>query len=106
MDRQRISKVWAAVTVSPRATVRALVETTGIPIAGVQAALVELQKNGHVLPAPAIGAPRKIIVGLYAGKAKQGSAQAWNKNYPIVGEVRGGYRDEPTIRLYESDAAA
>ena len=106
MDKQRISKVWLAVTKEPRASIARLADKTGLPGTAVHTALVILREQGHVLPAPAIGAPRKIVLGMHEGKAVRGSVQVRGARYPIVGEVRGGYRDEPTIRLYESDAAA
>lgn len=106
MDKQRISKVWLAVTKEPRASIAKLADKTGLPETAVHGALVILREQGHVLPAPAIGAPRRIVLGIHEGKPARGAVQVQGARYPIVGEVRGGYRDEPVVRLYENDAAA
>lgn len=103
MDKQKVNKVWAAVTQTPKAPIRALAEATGLPLTATLDALKELYRLGHVLPAPAIGAPRKIVVGLYPGRAVRGNVKVRGKPYPIVGEVRG---DGSAVQLYEEFAAA
>lgn len=99
MNQHWLNLVWAAVTQEPKATVRTLADRTGVSLRTTQRALEELERLGHVLPAPCAGAPRQINVGLQYGAVSRQANSI--QGIPILGEIVGGPDGQPIVRFYE-----
>jgi DNA-binding MarR family transcriptional regulator len=66
----RTRRVGAALSHQPDASYRELATQTGLPLSVVRAAVERLEKAGYVEADPMVARGRRVLVPLYAQRAK------------------------------------